>query len=146
MNSGRVEYLLIGGVAYNYHAPPRATKDLDVWVRPVRENLVSLLLAIREFGFPTTGLSVDELATKTKVLMLGVPPNRIDILTRPTGLDWDGAWARKSAAAYDDVPVWLLDIADLIRAKRAAARPRDLADVASLEEIVRRRGAAPSTE
>src|ERR1700722_9835663 len=82
-----VEFLLIGGVAYNVYAPPRATKDIDVWVRPTRENIARLLSAIGAFGFPVEGLDVDMLASeKGQVVMLGQVPNRIDVLSRPSGL------------------------------------------------------------
>jgi hypothetical protein len=133
-----VEFLLIGGVAYNVHAPPRATKDIDVWVRPTRENVTRLVEAIRAFGFPVEELDVDSLsAEKGQVLMLGQVPNRIDILTRPKGLVWEHAWARHEVTRYEDVDVPLLDIETLLIAKRAAGRPRDLADAAMLEKILK---------
>ena len=56
-----VEFLLIGGVAYNYYAPPRATKDIDVWVRPSAENVRRLIAAMSEFGFPIEGVTADGL-------------------------------------------------------------------------------------
>jgi hypothetical protein len=135
-----VEFLLIGGVAYNFYAPPRATKDIDVWVRPTTDNLARLIEAIGAFGFPTDALSVEQLAgEKGQVLMLGRVPNRIDVLTRPAGLTWDSAWEGRVLTSYDDLELALLDIRTLIAAKRAAGRPRDLADAAKLEEILRRR-------
>jgi hypothetical protein len=110
LNQHGVEFLIIGGVAYNFHAPPRATKHIDVWVRPTRENL-----------------------------MIGRAPTRIDVLTRPDGLDWDGAWSRRMNTDYGDVPISVLAIEDLISSKRAAGRPRDLADVSMLERILARK-------
>jgi len=137
-----VEFLLIGGVAYNVHAPPRATKDIDIWVRPTRDNVARLIDAIRAFGFPVESLEVDALAgEKGQVIMLGHVPNRIDVLTRPSGLEWEHAWSRHEVTKYEDVDVPLLDVETLLAAKRAAGRPRDLADAAMLEKIlsVRRR-------
>jgi hypothetical protein len=140
LNARSIEFLVIGGVAYNYHAPPRATKDVDLWVRPDREHLSRLVAAIADFGFPTAGLAADDLARNERVLMLGHVPNRIDVLTRPAGLSWDAAWERRVRGHYGGATIHLLSIPDLIAAKRAAGRPRDLADVAALEAIARLRG------
>ena len=130
-----VEFLLIGGVAYNYYAPPRATKDIDVWVNPSVENVQRLIEAIAEFGFPVVGVTAEGLLDGNQILMLGRVPNRIDVITRPLGVDWEGAWRRRGAAQYGSVKIPIISPADLIAAKRAAGRPRDLADVATLEAI-----------
>lgn len=139
-----IELLVIGGVAYNVHAPPRATKDLDVWVRPEIENLRRLLAAIREFGFPTEGVDARDLIETRKVLMLGRVPHRVDVLTQPAGLDWSQAWSRRLTVRYGETPVGVLSLDDLILAKRAAARPRDLGDLSVLERIAQRGTKPPS--
>lgn len=108
LNARNVEFLLIGGVAYNYHAPPRATKGIDIWVHPERGNLERLIAAIAEFGFPIEDLDVEDLKSSERVLMLGRVPNRIDILTQPKGPGWDKAWPRRVAATYGDVPIQLI--------------------------------------
>jgi hypothetical protein len=138
LNARSIEFLVIGGVAYNFHAPPRATKDIDIWVNPEADNLRRLVAAIREFGFPAHEIDIDDLARSERVLMLGRVPNRIDVLTRPRGVDFAEAWSRRVVAHYGDVPIGLLALDDLIAAKRAAARPQDLADAARLEKIRQR--------
>ena len=135
LNSKRIDYLVIGGVAFNFHARPRATKDIDLWVRPDRESLTRLIAAIAEFGFPVDGLDLDDLAANQRVLMLGRPPHRIDILTRPSGVVWEPCWEARVASDYSGAPVHYLSLDHLIAAKRAAGRPRDLADVAELERV-----------
>ncbi len=135
LNSRAIEYLVIGGVAYNYYAPPRATKDVDIWVRPSSENVARLIEAIRDIGFPTDAISIELLTTQDQVVIMGRPPNRIDVLTRPAGLDWAAAWSRRQLTEYEEVPVGILSMSDLIVAKRAAGRPRDLADLSMLEKI-----------
>lgn len=87
------------------------------------------------FGLPTDGIDVGELVSSARVLMIGRAPTRIDLLTRPDGVDWGGAWARRVKTDYGGVPVGLLAIDDLIASKRAAGRPRDLADVSTLEQL-----------
>lgn len=132
----QVEFLLIGGVAFNFHAPPRATKDIDVWVRPSRDNIERLVGALRAFGLPTAALDVDVLSGPTaQIVMLGRVPNRIDVLTRPAGLDWQDAWVRRVSTDYGDARIGVLDLETLLKAKLAAGRPRDLADAAVLEAI-----------
>ncbi|HLT39202.1 MAG TPA: hypothetical protein VK034_23115 [Enhygromyxa sp.] len=136
LNQHGVEFLIIGGVAYNFHAPPRATKDIDVWVRPTRDNLERLIHVLEAFGLPIEAIDIEDLEREQRVLMIGRAPTRIDVLTRPDGLDWAGAWSRRVTTDYGDVPVGLLAIEDLISSKRAAGRPRDLADVSTLEKIL----------
>ena len=94
LNTRSIEFLVIGGVAYNFYAPPRATKDVDIWVRPSADNAARLIDAIRDFGFPTEALSIEALTTQGQVVIMGRPPNRIDVLTRPAGLDWETAASR----------------------------------------------------
>ena len=94
LNAHGVECLIVGGVAYNFYAPPRATKDIDVWIRPTVENATRFLDALKAFGF-VHELDAKELVERDKVLILGRAPNRIDVLTRPDGLEWDGCWSRR---------------------------------------------------
>ncbi len=137
LNASGVEFLVIGGVAFNFHATPRATKDIDIWVRPSLDNLRALLGALTRFGF-SHALDAAELVSTERVLMLGRVPNRIDILTQPAGLDWEASWKNRVQSNFDGEPVSFLSLSDLIVAKRAAGRPQDLADVAKLERIQQR--------
>jgi predicted nucleotidyltransferase len=133
-----VDFAIIGGVAYNHYAPPRATKDIDIWVRPSPENVARLIDAIGEFGFPTEAIDRTELVEPAaSVLMLGRVPNRIDVLTHPKGLDWTAASPRLTETSYGGLRVAVIGLDDLIVAKRAAARPQDIVDVAMLEQIAR---------
>ena len=124
LNTRKVDYLIIGGVAFNFHATPRATKDIDVWVAPSLANLQAFLDALTAFGFKHE-LQAASLVSESRVLMLGRVPNRIDVLTQPSGLVWEQCWANRVLADYDGEPVAFLSIANLIEAKRAAGRPQD---------------------
>jgi hypothetical protein len=109
-------------------------------VGPTRaENLEQLVRALDAFGLPTEAIDIDDLERAQRVLMIGRAPTRIDVLTRPDGLDWVGAWSRRVGTDYGGVPIGVLAIEDLIARKRAAGRPRDLADVSTLEKIVARK-------
>jgi hypothetical protein len=131
----KVEFLIIGGVAYNYYAPPRATKDIDVWVAPSTDNCARLIAALHAFGFPTASLDAAAMASQDSVYILGKAPNRIDLLTHPGGVEWPDAWARRTSSDYDGVPISLLSMTDLVAMKRHAGRPQDLVDVAKLERL-----------
>lgn len=138
LNARQVEFLVIGGVAYNHYALPRATKDIDVWVRPSEENCSLLIGALRDFGFPTDALEAKVLAETDQVLILGRAPNRIDLLTHPGGVDWGVAWARRNQTDFDGVPIALVSLDDLIVMKRHAGRPQDLVDIAKLTAVAQR--------
>lgn len=77
------------------HGVPRATGDIDVWVRPSRDNAPRVLLALQRFGAPLFDLTAADLARRGTVFQLGVPPRRIDILTSIDGMTFDTAWPRR---------------------------------------------------
>jgi hypothetical protein len=139
LNARGVEFLIVGGVAYNFYAPPRATKDIDVWLRPTVENVTAFLTALREFGF-AHDLDATELVEKDKVLILGRPPNRIDVMTRPDGVSWDACWSRRVPSDYAGEPIAYLAIEDLLASKVAAGRDQDLVDAKKLRAIADKLG------
>jgi hypothetical protein len=128
-----VEFLVVGGHAVAFHGFPRWTGDLDVWVRPDEGNAAKLLAALEEFGFGALPLSSQDFVGLGKVVQLGHPPTRIDLMTSVAGLAFDEAWDRRVEARLGDQPVWLLDLDSLLRNKRAAGRTKDLLDAAELE-------------
>jgi hypothetical protein len=128
-----VECLLVGAYAMAAHGTPRATGDLDLWVRPTRDNAERVLRALRRFGAPLFDLTVDDLACPGTVFQLGLPPRRIDILTSIDGVKFAGAWAARVTVRLDDVEVAVLGRRDLIRNKRATGRPKDRVDLRILE-------------
>jgi hypothetical protein len=138
LNARGVEFLVVGGVAYNFYAPPRATKDIDVWIRPTVENATAFLTALMEFGFAHT-LDAKELVEKDKVLILGRPPNRIDVLTRPDGIEWEDCWSRRATSDYAGEPIAFLALDDLLASKLAAGRDQDLVDAKKLRAIADRK-------
>lgn len=133
LNRHSVRYLVIGGYAYSFHVQPRYTKDLDIFVAISTENSVSLFAALEEFGAPLKGVTAADLVSPDKVYIIGAPPFRVDFLTSVLGLDFESAWAARQEAIIHNVPVNMLSREDLIAAKRAAGRPRDLLDVSDLE-------------
>lgn len=128
-------FLIVGGYAVTYHARPRFTKDLDVWVDPTADNALRVVDALTEFGAPLVahGVEARDFATPGTVYQLGLPPNRIDVLTAVEGLQFAECWPRRTKARFADVDVAYLSREDLIVNKRAVARPQDLLDADELE-------------
>ncbi len=133
LNAAEARYLVVGAHAVGFHARPRFTKDLDLWVDPAGENAERVRKALAAFGAPIRGLSVADLADPRTVFQIGVAPNRIDILTALEGLEFPGAWQRRVEARYGDCPIHILARSDLLRNKRAVGRPQDLLDAEALE-------------
>jgi hypothetical protein len=143
LNDAGSEWLLIGGYAVIAHGYPRLTKDIDLWVRPSRENAARVLRALVAFGAPSHGITVDDLSRPGTVLQIGVPPSRIDLVTEAEALTFDGAWANRVTREIDGVRVNILALDDLLANERAVGRPSDLADVESLELRRRQAGRPP---
>lgn len=131
-NANKVRFLIVGAFAFGYHLRPRATKDIDFWIEPTPTNADRTLTAIREFGFRSLNVSRDELARPGLVLILGIPPKRIDVVTSIRAVRFPTAWRHRCRGHLGDTPVWFLGRRDLIRNKRAVDRPQDRADVAYL--------------
>jgi predicted nucleotidyltransferase len=133
LSDAGAEYILVGAHAMAAHGLPRATGDMDLWVRPSAENAERVWRALAEFGAPLDQLSQEELTEPEVVFQIGLVPNRIDILTSVTGVDFEDAWTRRDVVELDGVQVGVIAREDLIRNKRAVGRLRDLADIEDLE-------------
>jgi hypothetical protein len=132
-NARGVEYLVVGAHALAAHGHVRATKDLDVWIRPAAPNAPRVLAALTAFGAPLHDLTEGDLSSPGTIFQIGVPPIRIDVITSIDGVSFDDAWPERIEAPFADQVVPILSRADLIRNKRAAGRPQDLLDVKWLE-------------
>jgi hypothetical protein len=133
LNAHGVEFLVVGAHALAAHGHVRATKDLDVWVRPDRENASRIIQSLEAFGAPMRTVTEDDFAVPGITFQIGVAPVRIDIITAVDGLTFDEAWPNRVVSEYGGEQVFVLSRDDLIRNKRASARPQDLADIAALE-------------
>jgi len=132
-----VDFLLVGAHALAHHGIVRATGDLDLWVRCRPSNARRAFEALSAFGAPLSsgGLSVEDLAKPGTVYQMGLPPRRIDVLTEISGVDFDEAWPLRGELNLAGLRIPVLDRESLLANKRAAARPKDLADVEALEAL-----------
>ncbi len=133
-NSHGVDYLVVGAYALAFHGAPRYTGDIDLLVRPDPENARAVLAALADFGFASLGLSESDFLTPDRVVQLGVPPVRIDLLTSLTGVSWEEARAHRVAGHYGDIPVHFIGKTEYVRNKRATGRKKDAADLEALGE------------
>ena len=127
-----VEFLIVGGYALAAHGHPRYTKDLDVWVWLGLENSQRIITAIEEFGFGDLGLTATDFQEPDVMVQLGHEPQRIDILTFATGLQFSDAYKNRVYISIGNVQVPFISVDDLRTNKLATGRPRDIADVADL--------------
>lgn len=130
------EFLLIGGYALAVHGHVRATDDLDVLVRPSAANAMRVFRALASFGAPVEQHAVTEglFAQARYGYRMGIPPNVIELLTTIDGVSFDEAWANHHVTEIDGREIPVIGRRALLANKRAAGRPKDLADVAWLEE------------
>ena len=133
LSAENVEFLVVGAYAVAGHGIPRATGDIDLWVRPTAENASRLWKALATFGAPRSRVTAETFTQPDVVYQIGLPPNRIDILTTIDGVDFDAAWAERIPRVVDGVPFPMISRRHLIINKRATGRPQDLADAARLE-------------
>jgi hypothetical protein len=127
------DYLVVGAHALAAHGLPRATGDLDIWVRAAPDNAERVWAALEAFGAPLDNLKPQDLWTDDVDFQIGIIPNRIDLLTSISGVDFDDAWRNRLVISVSGHDVPIIGREDFIRNKRAVGRPRDLADIAELE-------------
>ncbi len=132
LKSYEVRYLLIGGYAVIYHGYPRATGDMDIWVDISPENALKLVEVLKEFGFEVPELSPELFLEQGKVIRMGLPPVRIELLTSISGVSFDECFDSRIIEKMDDVEINIINLEFLKRNKQASGRYKDLSDLENL--------------
>lgn len=132
LNALDVHFLIVGAFALAYHGYPRYTADIDLFVEKSKENAERILDALRRFGFADIGITEDDFLRENQVIQLGVAPNRIDIMTFLSGVEFEEAWASRVQGEIDGLSVPFISRAMLKRNKSASGRMQDLADLEHL--------------
>jgi predicted nucleotidyltransferase len=131
-NDHAVKYLVVGGYAFGVHAEPRATKDLDLFIRSDKENSEAVFRALAQYGAPLAGLSPSDFMDDTG-FQIGQPPARIDLLQHIDGISFDEAWENRIEGLLDgEIRTLVISRDDLIRNKLASGREQDVLDVKKL--------------
>ena len=105
MNSGEVRYLVVGGYAVNYHGYHRTTGDLDIWIAVDEENASRVSSVLQRFGFSAGSVPAAAFLERGKIFRMGVKPVRIEILTQPSGVEFDACYGRRVVDTVDGVPM-----------------------------------------
>jgi hypothetical protein len=105
LNYNQVRYLVVGGYAVAFHGHPRYTKDIDIWIWVSKNNAKKVLKTLDDFGFSSLGLKEEDFLEPGYVIQLGYPPNRIDILTQVTGLEFDLCYSSKMELDVDGIKI-----------------------------------------
>jgi hypothetical protein len=134
LSAAGVEFLVVGAHALAAHGVPRATGDIDIWMRAVPENADRVPSVLTRFGAPLLDLKREDLTREGTVFQIGQPPARIDILSSISGVTFEAAWPRRILVEIDGIAVPVLARQDFVANKRAAGRPKDLSDLDLLAE------------
>ncbi len=133
LNSKKIEYLVIGGYAVGYHGFPRATGDMDIWIAINEQNAIKMVEALKEFGFDPPELQKELFLKEQKVIRMGIPPMRLEILTSIDGVNFKTCFNNRIIADFGDFKANFISKADLLINKRASGRPQDLVDFEKLQ-------------
>ena len=134
LDKHKVRYLIIGGLAFIFHAKPRYTKDMDLWIDPEPENIKRANHALAEFGSP---FLLDPKNIK-EILQLGVAPDRIDFILHVGEIKFEAAWEKRVKGRYGNANAIWIDIDSLIRIKSSIDNPRHQEDARVLREVKKR--------
>jgi len=130
----KVEYLLVGAYAMAVHGLPRATGDIDLWVRRSEENARRVMQALAIFGAPMSQIAVEDFIKADMVFQIGVVPRRVDILTSVSGVEFEEAWPERVEVELEGITVPVISRRHLIQNKRSAGREKDEVDASWLED------------
>lgn len=130
-------FVILGGYAVAFHGHPRATKDLDVLIRADTANADRVFRALAAFGAPldSLGVTAADFTSTSGVLQIGLPPRRIDLINRASGITFDEAVADAPTLPIEGRAIPIIGLDALLKNKRASGRAQDLADVAALERV-----------
>ena len=134
LNEYKVEFILVGAYALAFHGAPRYTGDLDIYIKPDIDNSKKVMNALVKFGFGSVGINEEDLQKPDRVIQLGFPPVRIDLVTSISGVSWDHANSDKVSGTFGDVPVCYIGKESFIANKKATGRKKDIADIEALGE------------
>ena len=133
LNANNVRYLIIGGYAVAYHGYPRYTKDVDIWIWIDFENAERVVKTLKDFGFASLELKVEDFLAPDTIIQLGHAPNRIDLIMGVPGVDFEECYGNRNEEEIGGVKLKFIDLAGLKKSKKASGRTQDIADVENLD-------------
>lgn len=135
-SDAKVEYLLVGAYALAAHGSPRATGDIDFWVRPVPSNAQKVWKALQIFGAPMSQIQLEDFSTPDIVYQIGLPPQRIDLLTSISGVNFEDAWPTRILIEIDGLHVPVIGLEELLKNKESSGRDKDCVDIPTIKRLL----------
>jgi len=135
MTAQGVEFAICGGHAVAYHGYPRLTMDVDILLLPTEENAQHMMVSLDQFGFGNAGIPVEAFTLEGAAITLGEQPNQVDLLTSMSSQPTYEIMQHAVWGELAGIKVRFVCRADLMEAKRQAARPKDLADLDELKKM-----------
>ncbi|NIV10658.1 MAG: hypothetical protein GWN62_04990 [Aliifodinibius sp.] len=132
LNDRNVLYLVVDGYAVAFHGYPRYTKDIDIWIYPDKKNAEKVIEVLKDFGFESLGLTLEDFSDPEQIIQLGRPPNRIDLMMDLEGVKFRECYSAKVEVDVDGINANFLDLNNLKKNKKATGRHQDLADLENL--------------
>lgn len=132
LNAAGAKYLVVGGYAVAFHGHPRFTGDIDLFIEPSADNSRVLSTVLDDFGFGELNIGSADFVREDMILQLGLPPNRIDIMTSIDGVSFSQAWPKRVSAVIDGLEMVFISRELLIQNKLASGRAKDVADAEEL--------------
>ncbi len=130
----KADFLIVGAYALAAHGNPRATGDIDIWVKNDPDNSKAVIRALAKFGTPVGNLTIDDFVKTDTIIQIGVAPCRIDIVTGIDGVIFEDAWKNKIETGTDGLRLFIISKADLLKNKLASNRDKDQSDIAWLKK------------
>lgn len=132
LNSESVDYVIVGGYAVAYHGYIRTTQDLDILFANNKDNIEKICRAMIHFGFTEQAFDATDFSEPGSIIRMGVPPVRIELINEISGVTFDEVWITKVTGKYGTVSVFYIGKQELLKNKKAAGRPKDVADIDEL--------------
>ncbi|OVE73447.1 hypothetical protein BVX93_01690 [bacterium B13(2017)] len=133
LNKEKVKYVIVGGYAISYHIHPRATGDIDFYYDLDKDNCIALMKVLESFA-GKSNITIHDLCEPGKITMIGLPPNRIDLINKISGLNFNEAWNHKVNGSFGGLETWYISKNDLLKNKKASNRPKDQIDIEWLSD------------
>lgn len=133
LNAHNIKYLVVGGYAVTVHGYPRYTNDIDIWFLIDKSNAENLIKVLKDFGFGSLDITTDDFLNPNKVIQLGYPPNRIDLLTSISGVEFEDCYPKRVTIDIAGIKIDFIDMDNLKKNKLATGRHKDLNDLENLE-------------
>lgn len=138
LNENNVRYLTIGGLAVNIYGYTRNTGDIDILIDDTIENRRNLRVAFAAIGigdFPAIETMQFVAGFTDFTISYGL---RLDVMTSIKGLEdesFGNLLQNATIVILKEIPVYFLDYENLIKAKKATNRPKDILDIEELEKL-----------